>query len=217
MNPKLHLSAVVTAHRRTLRGAMIAALLVAIVYVAGLIRFAEDIPRAPRAPDETTDAIVVLTGGPLRLKEGLSLMAEGRAKKLFVSGVNRGVELGELLRVAGTPPGAVPCCVELGYAAYNTASNAEETRDWIAREGFRSLRLVTANYHMRRSLLEFRSVMPEIRIVPHAVAPESFKRENWWEWRGTATLVFVEYNKFLFSYLRNAIRDLAPRPPSAAP
>ncbi len=217
MNPRMHLYAALAARRRTLRGVTIAALLVAIAYVAGLIQFAEDIPRAPRAPAETTDAIVVLTGGPLRLKEGLSLLLEGRATKLFVSGVNRGVELGELLRVAGTPPDAVACCVELGYAAYNTAGNAEETRDWMAKEGFRSLRLVTANYHMRRSLLEFRSAMPDIHVVPHAVAPDSFKREDWWEWRGTATLVFVEYNKFLFSYLRNVVRGLLARRASAAP
>jgi uncharacterized SAM-binding protein YcdF (DUF218 family) len=201
--------------RRKLRIVGIVLLLAAIVYVAGLIRFAEDIPRAPRAPDETTDAVVVLTGGPLRLKEGLALLAEGRAKKLFVSGVNRGVELGELLRVAGTPPDAIACCVELGYAAYNTAGNAEETRAWMEKEGFRSLRLVTANYHMRRSLLEFRSAMPDLRIVPHAVAPDSFKREDWWEWRGTATLVFVEYNKFLFTFLRNAMQKLVQRPEPA--
>jgi uncharacterized SAM-binding protein YcdF (DUF218 family) len=197
--------------RRKLRAPGIALLVLAIVYVAGLIRFAEDIPRAPRAPDEQTDAIVVLTGGPLRLREGLSLLMEGRAKKLFVSGVNRGVELGELLRVAGTPPDAVACCVELGYAAHNTAGNAEETRAWMEKESFQSLRLVTANYHMRRSLVEFRTAMPEIRIVPHAVAQESFKREDWWEWRGTATLVFVEYNKVLFTYLRSALRRVLPR------
>jgi uncharacterized SAM-binding protein YcdF (DUF218 family) len=205
MSLMARLSGAFAPHRRTLRRAGIAALLAAIVYVAGLIRFAEDIPRAPRAPEESTDAIVVLTGGPLRVKEGLTLLAEGRAKKLFVSGVNRGVELNELLRVSGTPPDAVACCVELGYVADNTAGNAAETRAWMDKEGFGSLRLVTANYHMRRSLLEFRSAMPDIRIVPHAVAPESFKREDWWEWRGTSALVFVEYNKFLLSYLRNLL------------
>ena len=120
----------------------------------------------------------MLTGGPLRLKEGLALLTEGRAGKMLVSGVNRGVELPELLRVAGTAPLSVACCVELGYAADNTAGNADETRAWMAKEGFSSLRLVTANYHMPRSLLEFRRAMPAARIVPHPVLPDSFRRER---------------------------------------
>ena len=77
--------------------------------------------------------LALLTGGPLRLKEGFSLLMESRAKKMLVSGVARGVELTELLRVAGAPPLAVACCVELGYVADNTAGNADETRAWMAK------------------------------------------------------------------------------------
>src|SRR5690606_23684323 len=117
---------------------------------------------------------------------------EGRAKKLLMSGVNRGVELDELLRAAGGPPLPVACCVVLGYAAGNTAGNADETRAWMKKEGFRSLRLVTSNYHMPRSLLEFRHAMPAARIVAHPVSTDGFKRDDWWRWRGTLTLIAVE-------------------------
>lgn len=175
------------------------------LYLVGLIWFAESIPRHPADRTETTDAIVVLTGGPLRLKEGFSLLLENRAQKMLVSGVARGVELNELLRVAGTPPLSVACCVELGYVADNTASNADEARAWMAKEGFSSLRLVTANYHMPRSLLEFRRAMPAMHIVPHPVFPENFKREDWWAWRGTFTLVALEYNKYLLTLVRTAM------------
>ena len=43
----------------------------------------------------------------------------------------------------------------LGHAADNTLGNALETGAVDAAEGFHSLRLVTASYHMPRSLLEF--------------------------------------------------------------
>lgn len=175
------------------------------LYLVGLVWFAEAMPRAPADRSEETDAIVVLTGGPLRLKEGFSLLLEQRAKKMLVSGVARGVDLNELLRVAGAPPLSVACCVELGYAADNTAGNADETRQWMAKEGFTSLRLVTANYHMPRSLLEFRRAMPAARIVPHPVFPETFKRDDWWAWRGTFTLVALEYNKYLLTLARTAM------------
>ena len=169
------------------------------LYLIGLIWFAEAIPRVPADRSETTDAIVVLTGGPLRLKEGFSLLLENRAKKMLVSGVARGVELNELLRVAGSPPLTVACCVELGYVADNTAGNADETKAWMAKEGFGSLRLVTANYHMARSLLEFHRAMPAVRVVPHPVLPETFKRDDWWAWRGTFMLIAIEYNKYLLT------------------
>ena len=175
------------------------------VYAVGLVLFAEAIPRAPVDRSEATDAIVVLTGGPLRLSEGFSLLIEGRARKMFVSGVGRGVELGELLRVAGSPPPSVACCVDLGHIADNTAGNADETRAWMVKEGFTSLRLVTANYHMPRSVLEFRRAMPAVHVVPHPVLPDTFKRDDWWAWRGTFTLIAIEYNKYLLTLVRTAM------------
>jgi uncharacterized SAM-binding protein YcdF (DUF218 family) len=171
-------------------------------YFGGMAWFAETIPRAVADAVRPTDAIVVLTGGPMRLREGLRLLAEGRAKKLLVSGVYRGVDVQELLRVARQAPDSVECCVELGYAADSTAGNATETAEWMAREGYSSLRLVTANYHMRRSLLEFRRAMPGLEIVPHPVFPDAFRIEEWWRWPGTYALVQAEYHKYLFALVR---------------
>jgi uncharacterized SAM-binding protein YcdF (DUF218 family) len=170
-----------------------------IAWVVGLIWFAHRIPspESTVVPDETTDAVVVLTGGPLRLKAGLELLEAGKAKKLFVSGVSQRVDLAELLRTAQTSRDAVACCVALGHEATDTAGNAEETRMWMEHEGFHSLRLVTANYHMQRSLLEFRRAMPDMTIVPNPVYPDSFKRSHWWAWPGTFALIVTEYQKYL--------------------
>ena len=51
-----------------------------------------------------------------------------------------------------------------------------ETAQWMASEGFHSLRLVTASYHMPRSLLEFSRAMPDIGIMPNPVFPERLKQ-----------------------------------------
>jgi uncharacterized SAM-binding protein YcdF (DUF218 family) len=72
----------------------------------------------------------------------------------------------------------------------------------MRREGFASLRLVTASYHMRRALLEFRRILPDTAIVAHPVFPDAFKREQWWRWPGTAHLLAVEYSKYLGALAR---------------
>ncbi|MDB5410368.1 MAG: hypothetical protein JWL84_5280 [Rhodospirillales bacterium] len=175
------------------------------MWLAGLVWFADSIPDQVADPETVTDAIVVLTGGSQRLNSGLELLAAGKAKKLFVSGVHQGVELAELLRVQHHPEDWITCCITLGHAADNTLGNALETAAWMKQEKFRSLRLVTAGYHMRRSLLEFRRAMPEIQIIAHPVFPEQVKQAYWWAWPGTAALIVGEYHKYVGAVLRDAL------------
>jgi len=188
--------------RRWSRGA--AATLAALValWLIGLWRFAIAIPTAVDDPNRATDAIVVLTGGRLRVESGLQLLAAGKGKMLFVSGVHRGVEVSELLRASHQPAEAVGCCIALGYSAADTLGNARETAEWMKAEGFHSLRLVTANYHMPRSLLEFARAMPEAEIVPNPVFPEILKLQPWWRSAAAANLVIGEYDKYLVTVLR---------------
>jgi uncharacterized SAM-binding protein YcdF (DUF218 family) len=175
------------------------------VWLAGLVWFADTIPDQVADSASVTDAIVVLTGGSQRLNSGIDLLAAGKAKKLFVSGVHQGVELAELLRVQHHPEDWITCCIALGHAADSTRGNALETKAWMEQEKFRSLRLVTAGYHMRRSLLEFHRVMPEIQIIAHPVFPEQVKQAHWWAWPGTAALIIGEYHKYLGAVLRDAL------------
>ncbi len=166
-------------------------------WTAALVWFAQNIPRQVENPSSPTDAVVVLTGGSDRLRAGFELLALKRAKKLFVSGVYRGVDVAELLRMSRQAPKELECCVVLGYTADDTAGNAQETAQWMAKENFRSLRLVTASYHMQRSLLEFRRAMPAITVIPHPVFPKNFKGEGWWLWPGTTSLILREHFKYV--------------------
>lgn len=174
----------------------------AIVYAGGLVWFAESIPHGAEDDAAATDAIVVLTGGAARIGTGLELLRQGRGRKLFVSGVYRGVDVQELLRTQRQAPEALECCIVLGYSAETTEGNAAETSAWIAQEGYRSIRLVTAGYHMPRSLIEFRRAMPDLRIVPHPVTLESFRRDDWWAWPGTLRVIVDEYHKLIAALVR---------------
>lgn len=183
--------------------------LLAAAWTIGLLWFAAALPNAVADPTRRTDAIVVLTGGSDRVHRGIELLAEARAAKLFISGVYRGVDVQELLRVSQSSPANLACCIVLGYEADSTRGNATETAEWMRTEGLTSLRLVTAAYHMPRSLLEFRRVMPDIEIVPHPVFPANFKRADWWRWPGSAALIASEYSKYLLAVLRGGFGALA--------
>ena len=186
---------------RIVRSAVLLVLATVMVWTGGLAWFARHAGRLPVDDGRVTDAVVVLTGGSGRLAAGLALLAEERAEKLFVSGVYRGVEVAELLALSRRDPGELECCIVLGYSAGDTAGNARETAEWIRTEGYRSLRLVTSDYHMPRSLVEFRRRLPGVEIVPHPVSSARVHLEEWWQWPGTAILLATEYNKFLVSLL----------------
>ena len=199
--------------RRRLRVAG-AAVLALLAWLGGLLYFASCIPDTVASPEASTDAIVVLTGGSDRLQEGLRLLAAGKAKQLLISGVNREATLPDLLKRAQVPPQSIPpllaaCCITVGYQADNTAGNAREAADWMAARNLHSLRLVTADYHMPRSLLEFARAMPGITILPHPVFPEEVKREEWWLWPGTASLLVNEYHKYLVALARGWFADVS--------
>jgi uncharacterized SAM-binding protein YcdF (DUF218 family) len=187
---------------RLLRNFLGVVLLIGLAWLIGLWRFAGAIPAEVTAPDRATDAIVVLTGGSLRVEGGLHLLAEGKAKKLFISGVYRGVDVTELLHVSRQAPDSVACCVVLGHEADNTLGNARETAQWMESEGYHSLRLVTASYHMPRSMLEFTRAMPDIEIVPNPVFPEFLQDAPWWRSRRSALLIASEYSKYLAAMVR---------------
>ncbi len=189
-------------------------ILAAAAWALGLLVFAAAIPnpRQVRDADKPTDAIIVLTGGGDRLAEGFRLLDRGLAKKLLISGVAQGVTLEQLIdglgadKAAAPPAAELACCVTLGYVAASTVGNALESAHWIAENGFRSVRLVTANYHMMRSLLEFRRTAPSVEVIPHPVFPAEVKNPYWFVHPKTLALIVNEYHKYLVA-LGRAGRD----------
>ena len=198
--------------RRLLPRLVTIALIAFLAWLGGLAYFATLIPSRIEDADAPTDAIVVLTGGSERLHEGFRLLAEGKAKQLLISGVHREASLADLLKIGEAPanlsPQTIQCCITIGYQAGNTFGNATEAAAWAAAKGVHSLRLVTADYHMPRSLLEFSLAMPDVRLLPHPVFPEVVKRDEWWLWPGSASLVVSEYHKYAATRVRGWLDGL---------
>lgn len=119
----------------------------------------------PVEPSQKTDAIVVLTGAPGRIDRGLELMRERAAKRMLVSGVGHEVKPHELA-IQYKEPRLFRCCVDLGWEAVNTRSNAEETAEWVRRNGYKTVRLVTSDWHMPRARLELANQLgSEVEVI----------------------------------------------------
>ena len=181
--------------------------LAAVVWIGGLgfVLFAANVMRTPVSADEKADAIVVLTGGQSRIKEGARLLKDGHGARLLISGVNTRTGEADLIRLSGLDAKSFRCCVDLGYTALNTIGNASETQSWVNANGYRSLIVVTSNYHMPRTLVELSRTLPNIRLVPHTVTPEIFDTEAWWLSPVTVRNLVAEYVKFLPSAARFAL------------
>jgi uncharacterized SAM-binding protein YcdF (DUF218 family) len=161
-----------------------------LLYGLGFALFAVTLGR-PAGEDVRTDAAVVITGGSGRIEHGVEVLADGRAKRLLVAGADPLVTKADLVNRLGGRERLVRCCVALGSESVDTRSNAEEARRWLDRHEFRSIRLITSDWHMRRAGYEFDRVLgDDYEIVQDAVRTEP----------GFGTL-FAEYNKYVLRRL----------------
>jgi uncharacterized SAM-binding protein YcdF (DUF218 family) len=133
-----------------------------------------------------TDAVVVLTGGPGRIQRGLDALRREDARRMLVSGVNPDVRPRELAAQFPADRALFRCCVDLGHEAVDTRSNADETGRWVRDHGYRSIRLVTSDWHMARARLELRHVLQGVSIVGDGVPSSP-------GWR----MLLREYHKYL--------------------
>ncbi len=175
---------------------------VILIWIAGFAWFTLQIKSFQNKKAPVAEAIVVLTGGSNRVQTGVDLLLEGNNQELFVSGVGKKVSMFDLLQNREVIENYSDCCISLGHVATNTRENALETKQWVHEKGYHSLWLVTAHYHMPRSLAEFRDIMPDITIVPHAVIPELFRKKGWIPQMEKIIVMFNEYHKYIWAFIR---------------
>jgi uncharacterized SAM-binding protein YcdF (DUF218 family) len=177
-----------------------------LLLICGFFAFAHWVSRLPSSDLRVADGIVALTGDEDRISEAVRLLAGGKARRLLISGVNRSTNKPEIIslnNVGRDGAHLVRCCVDLGKRALNTEGNAFETTAWVRKRGFRSLIVVTSNYHMPRSLIELRQSMPDVELIPYPVrAPRLEAR--WWSNPRTAWVLGKEYMKFVTAMARYA-------------
>ncbi len=170
-------------------------------------------PHPPAADPSVADGVVALTGASdRRLEAAARLLEDGKAQRLLVSGVNRrNPSRADLLGVTGAVKTTFDCCVDLGFTAADTLGNARETAAWARSRRFRSLILVTADYHMPRAMLELRAALPEDEITAYPVATEALDARRWPDhWQGARRMI-VEYCKYLVILGREALLKVSDR------
>jgi uncharacterized SAM-binding protein YcdF (DUF218 family) len=210
----------IAAPRRWLRAALVAMLAVVFVGAAiGFVGFLSQLRGAEIKPDRNADGIVVLTGGSSRVSDAMELLASGYGKRLLISGVHPTNAASDISRSLpdNSPPDnqtLLSCCVDLDRSAVNTRSNAAETRRWAHDRGFKSLIVVTSNYHMPRAIVELSHAMPDIALIPFAVVGDRWRDEPWWTSGTTLRLLLSEYAKYVAAearvWLADAGLELAP-------
>jgi uncharacterized SAM-binding protein YcdF (DUF218 family) len=162
-----------------------------LLYALGFVFFAFTLEKPATANAATTDAAVVLTGGPGRIEYGMEVLRDHKARRLLVAGADPSVTMADIARRVGRSGGMLKCCVDLGSESVDTRSNAEEAARWLAQHRFGSVRLITSDWHMRRARYEFGRVLgPKFPIVTDAVRTEP-----------SFVTLFGEYNKYVLRRL----------------
>jgi uncharacterized SAM-binding protein YcdF (DUF218 family) len=159
--------------------------IVALAWILGFALFMLSLDK-PLA-DRTTDAIVVPTGGAGRIDRGIVLMQRKAAKRMLITGVDPDVRPHELALQYKAPRALFGCCIDLGHEAVDTRSNGEETAEWVHAHRYRSVRVVTSDWHMPRAKLELRNALgDEVEVVGDPVPSHP-----------RFTMLLREYNKYL--------------------
>src|ERR1700730_12406614 len=164
------------APRGRLRSIVVAVL--AIVFMAaaiGFVGFLSQLRGTETKPGRHADGIVVLTGGSSRVSDAMELLAAGYGKRLLISGVHPTIAAADISRSVQEGQGLFHCCVDLDHSAVNTRSNALETQRWVRQRVFKSLVVVTSNYHMPRAIVEMSHAMPDITLVPFSVVGDKWR------------------------------------------
>src|SRR3954466_12435337 len=195
--------------RGWLRATIVSALAVLFVgAAAGFVGFLSQLRAVEVNPPSKADGIVVLTGGSSRVSDAMELLAGGYGKRLLISGVHPTNAASDISRSLPDNQSLLGCCVDLDRSAINTRSNAAGTRRWVRERGFKSLIVVTSNYHMPRAIVELSHAMPDIELIPFSVIGEKWRDEPWWTSGATLRLLLSEYAKYVAAEVRVRLADL---------
>jgi uncharacterized SAM-binding protein YcdF (DUF218 family) len=165
--------------------------LLLLFYALGFELFAFTLGKPAPADAAVSDAAVVVTGGPGRIEHAIDVLKQHEAKRLLVAGVDPTVTKPDLARRIPGSRQWLSCCVDLGSESVDTRSNAEEAARWLARHNYKSVRLITSDWHMRRARYEFEKVLRgKCQLTTDAVRTEP-----------SFVTLFGEYNKYLLRRL----------------
>jgi uncharacterized SAM-binding protein YcdF (DUF218 family)/glycosyltransferase involved in cell wall biosynthesis len=141
-------------------------------------------PLRMSAPPAAADAIVVFAGGvgesgragggfQERVTRAIELYRAGHAPRMvFSSGFIFTMREAEVMKAVAVANGVPAEAILLEESASNTHDNVAFTKRILDERGWRRVLLVSSPYHMRRALLTWRRLAPEVTVIPTPV-PES--------------------------------------------
>ncbi len=134
-------------------------------------------------PPRPSDAIVVFAGGvgesgragggvQERIAKAVQLYRSGVAPTVIISsGYVFTLREAEVMKAIAVANGVPAEAIVLEETATDTFQNVSLTRQILSERGWKRIALVSSPYHMRRALLTWRKVAPEIEVI--ATPPES--------------------------------------------
>ena len=191
----------VRGHRSRVASATLAvALALAAVFADEPAQFliARDLPRV-------TDAALVLAGDPdyERTRSAARLVLAGEARLLILTGGEPGPgDSAESLRQVALGLGVSPEAIRMEQVSRSTRESMVAVQPILAREGIRTLAVVTSPYHQRRASWTARRALPGIEIVNRPADPAGWRPAGWWKTRWNQRIVVGEYAKLAYYILR---------------
>lgn len=191
--------------RRALRYIGYTVILITAAVLGGFLWFANEVTSLKTPDGVKADAIVVLTGGYQRIDQAVGLLRDKAGQRLLISGAHPSASPGSIRRATQASPDLFKCCVDIGYEAIDTIGNANEITRWISDHGYKSVLVVTNNYHMPRSLLELRRRDHRTQFIPYPVINADLTRKAWFIEPDVLRLMLAEYAKMAAASFRAVI------------
>lgn len=185
----------------SIQTALLGLLVVLGLALASFQKFVLTLPNDDTKLSAPIDGLVVATGGQLRIQKGVELLAGGKADRMLISGVGKGITkelLKENLAISNRQARFFDCCVEIEFAATDTNGNAQATFEWMQKHALDDILLVSANYHLPRAELIFKQYLPENSLYFQAVNPPDLKLSAWHSNWQTTRLLLKEYLKYIY-------------------
>jgi uncharacterized SAM-binding protein YcdF (DUF218 family)/glycosyltransferase involved in cell wall biosynthesis len=174
-----------SARRRTVQSIAAVVVLYVLLFHTPVVWWMAE-PLRQSEPPRPADAIVVFAGGvgesgqagggyQERVRQAVDLYLAGYAPRLiFSSGYVFAFREAEVMKALAVANGVPPEAIILEERAANTYENVQFVHRQLQQQNWRSVLLVSSPYHMRRALLTWERVAPEVEVVPVPVAQSQF-------------------------------------------
>ena len=164
--------------------------------VYGLLTFLKKIQYDQVNFNYQTDGIAVLTGGKGRINLGLELFNKSKNLRLIISGVDKKVSDKSII------PSDIKnkSNITIDKDSESTYQNAKIINKWASKYKLQNITIITSYYHMPRSMMLMRSLMPTINFYTYPVEKKISNKNSFRENMLYYFFLTEEYIKYVVSH-----------------